>query len=113
MKFAAQHNLKKQKGFTLIEILIAMAIFVIFASSLFLTYGNILEILGRTRMRTVITSLMNREIEIIRNLPYDQVGIVGGFPAGVIPAQKVEVYEGAHFLVEGYVHNIDDPFDGT
>ncbi len=105
--------LKTGAGFTLLEILIAMSIFAIFAGSIFFVYGNLLEIMSRTRTRTLSSTLLNREIEMIRLLPYDQVGISGGFPAGVIQQQRVEVYEGIQFLIEAFVRNIDSSFDGT
>lgn len=104
---------KPQAGFSLLEVLIAMAIFAMFASSIFFVYGNLLEIMSRTRTRTLSSTLLNREIEMIRLLPYDSVGIIGGYPAGVIAQQRVEVYEGTQFLIKAYVRNIDDPFDGT
>ena len=102
-----------QKGFSLLEVLIAMAIFAMFASSIFFVYGNIIEIISRTRVRTLSSTLLNREIEIVRLLPYDKVGIVGGFPPGVIAQQRVETYEGVQFLIKAYVRNIDNSFDGT
>ncbi|MDO8601845.1 MAG: prepilin-type N-terminal cleavage/methylation domain-containing protein [bacterium] len=106
-------QLKASAGFSLLEILIAMAIFAMFAGSIFFVYGNIIEIISRTRTRTLSSTLLNREIEIIRLLPYDQVGIIGGFPPGVIAQQRVEVYEGTQFLIKAYVRNIDNAFDGT
>ncbi len=106
-------QLKASAGFTLLEILIAMAIFAMFASSIFFVYGNILEIISRTRTRTLASTLLNREIEVVRLLPYDQVGILGGYPVGVIPQQRVETYEGMQFLIKAYVRNTDNAFDGT
>ncbi len=102
-----------QAGFSLLEVLIAMAIFAMFASSIFFVYGNIIEIISRTRVRTLSSTLLNREIEMVRLLPYDKVGIVGGFPPGVIAQQRVETYEGIQFLIKAYVRNVDNPFDGT
>jgi prepilin-type N-terminal cleavage/methylation domain-containing protein len=105
--------IRRQRGFSLLEVLIAMAIFAMFAASIFFVYGNLLEIMSRTRTRTLSSTLLNREIEMIRLLPYDSVGIQGGFPAGVIAQQRVEVYEGTQFLIKAYVRNTDNPFDGT
>lgn len=90
-----------------------MAIFSMFAGSIFFVYGNIIEIISRTRIRTLSSTLLNREIEMVRLLPYDQVGIAGGFPPGVIAQQRVETYEGVQFLIKAYVRNVDNAFDGT
>src|SRR5689334_20300748 len=98
---------KSKAGFTLLEILIAMAIFTIFAGSIFFVYGNLLEIMSRTRTRTLSSTLLNREIEMVRLLPYSSVGISGGSPPGVLQQQRVEVYEGIQFLIKAYVRNVD------
>jgi prepilin-type N-terminal cleavage/methylation domain-containing protein len=99
-------------GFSLIEVLIALGIFSIIAFSIFLSYSSITDVIGRTRISTLTTSLLNKQIELIRNVPYDNVGIIGGFPPGVIPATSTISYEGQVFLVSAFVRNTDDPFDG-
>jgi hypothetical protein len=88
-------------------------LFLIISLGIYFTYGNLVEIVGRTRSRTLVSNLLNREIELIRNLPYEKVGIVGGVPAGEIPAQRTVLYEGQYFTIDATVRNIDDPFDGT
>lgn len=103
---------RTEAGFSLIEILITIAIFLILAGGIYFSYANILEVIGRTRMRTLATSLLNKEIEYIRNLKYDDVGIAGGYPVGLIPASKNVTYEGQQFVVSAFVRNIDDAFDG-
>src|SRR3989344_3420501 len=105
--------MKKQSGFTLIEILIAIALFLILSLGIYFTYANLLDVISRTRMHTLATSVLNKEIEIVRNLPYDSVGIVGGSPPGQIAGSKNVGYEGQTFVISAYVRNIDDPFDGT
>lgn len=96
----------------MIEILITIVIFIILTGGIYLTYANLLEVIAKTRNRTLATSLLNKEIEYVRNLKYDDVGIVGGAPAGQIPATKTVTYEGQQFTVSAFVRNIDDAFDG-
>lgn len=105
-------KLSLEKGFTLIEILVALAIFALVAAGIFLTYGNILEVIQRSRSRAAATTVLNQQIEIIRNLQYDDIGIDGGLPAGLIPYQKTIVREGLAYLVTAYVRAVDDPYDG-
>ena len=104
--------MKHQRGFTLIEILIAVSLFLIVAVGIYASYANLIEVVGRTRTHTLATSLLNREIEIVRNLPYDSIGIIGGVPAGVIASSTTIVYEGQQFVLAATVHSVDDPFDG-
>lgn len=109
---ANSYKLTAREGFTLIEILIAICIFLIVTLGIFLSFGNILEVIGRTRLRTLATSVLNKEIEILRNLPYDSVGIIGGYPIGQILASKTVAYEGQDFVINTTVRNIDDSLDG-
>lgn len=105
--------LTRREGTSLIEVLLAMAIFVILSMSIFFTYGNILEIVGRSEHISLATTLLNREIEIIRNLKYEDIGVQNGFPPGVIPQQITKNFQGMEFQIYAFVRNIDDPFDGT
>ena len=41
------------------------------------------------------------------------MGVVGGIPAGIIPAQQSVNYDNYNFIVAIDIRNIDDPFDGT
>ncbi|MEZ4156545.1 MAG: prepilin-type N-terminal cleavage/methylation domain-containing protein [Candidatus Paceibacterota bacterium] len=103
----------KQAGVTLLEVLIASAIFIILAVAIFFTYGNILEILNKAEHVTLASVLLGQEMEFVRNLNYDDVGIEGGSPPGVIPAVKEVEFQGVTFQVYAFVRNIDDYFDGT
>ena len=104
---------KAQHGFTIIETLVALGLFAIVASGIYFAYANILDALVSSRLQKAATAIANEEIELVRNLPYDQVGIVGGAPAGVLAAQKTVPYGNLLFTLETFVRNIDDPFDGT
>jgi len=112
MLFQHEDQFYSQRGFSLMEILVAIAMFAIITSGIFLTYGNILEVINRSRSRAIGTTILNEQIEIIRNLQYDDIGIAGGFPAGVIPYQKSIVREGGLYLVTAFVRSIDDDYDG-
>jgi prepilin-type N-terminal cleavage/methylation domain-containing protein len=101
------------RGFTLIEVVVTIAIFGLIAGFVFMSYSNILDVIGRTRIHTLATSLINKQVEIIRNMPYDSVGIAGGYPVGVLPASTTIAYEGQQFVVNYFVRNVDNSFDGT
>ena len=102
-----------QKGVTLVESLVGVAVFMIIAASVYQAYSVTMSAIRNSRVKIAATALANEEFEIARNLSYADVGIVGGFPSGKIPRTQTLVRDGAEFTVETVVRNIDDPFDGT
>ena len=100
------------KGFTLIETLIAIAIFAIVGTAIYFSYSNVLDIVVKSKLRSAMIAVMESEIEIVRNIPYPDVGVQGGAPSGNLKSQKIILYEGIEFNVNTTVRNVDDPFDG-
>ena len=100
------------KGFTLIETLIAIGLFTIISASLYSAYSNVIDIFSASYLNLTALSAMDNEVEIIRNMPYISVGTQGGSPSGIIPAEKNIVFGNINFVVNTFVRNVDDPFDG-
>lgn len=100
-------------GFTLIESLVGVAVFVIVAISIYQAYVKIFDAVRVSRLKITAAALANEQFEIARNLPYRDVGIVSGLPAGRIPRLESRTRDGTEFTVETTIRNIDDPFDGT
>lgn len=111
MRFKGGHT--QQKGFTLIEVVVGIALFAMFAMGIYSAVSYILQSTYVSRVQFQQIEIANEQLELARNLPYDQVGVVGGIPSGVLPQSKTITKSGAAFLVKNYVRNIDDPFDGT
>ena len=68
--------------------------------------------MSAARTRITATALANEQLEIIRNLPYSEVGTVGGLPHGLIPATQNLNRDGQDFIVHTIIRSLDDPFDG-
>jgi len=107
------HNLKPNSGFTLIEILIAIALLVIIGYSTYLIIASSLEVISRNQWRLEAVAVVGTEIETIRNMKFEDIGIEGGSPPGKLEAQKAISVRGLEFDLKTTVRNIDDPFDGT
>lgn len=105
--------LKKQKGFTLIEILVSVAILALVLAGVYTVIMYVFKLSYVSRVRVLETQIANEYIEVIRNLPYDDVGTIGGVPAGAWPSATTTWRNGITFEVNTTIRNIDDPFDGT
>lgn len=98
-------------GFTLIEGIVAIGLFLLIATALFGMTILIFEGIGQTRVRHTARLLANEKIEEARNLSYEALGIQGGIPAGPIPATEKITLGGLTFTVKTLIKYIDDPFD--
>lgn len=101
------------EGFTFVEILVGLALFLLIGISIYQGFLQILEVVRVSRVTMVATALANEQFEIIRNIPYNDVGLVAGLPPGVIPHIQNLVREGSEFMVTTTIRNEDDSFDGT
>lgn len=100
-------------GFSLIEAIVAVAILAFVGISAFQLFNKLADIVRGSQAKLTATALANEQLEIIRNLPFADVGIVGGIPVGKIPRTQT-LTRGAHtFSVVTTIRNVDDPFDGT
>ena len=103
----------KQKGLTLVEVLVAAALFALLSSGIYQAFVSLSGLAQLSKLKVAAMALAGEQLEIARNLPYNEVGIVDGLPSGKLPYQKTETRGGVLFLVTTTVRNIDDPFDGT
>lgn len=101
------------RGFTLIESLVGAAIFVVLALFGYRAFGVLMEAVSASQAKLAGTALANEKFEILRNLPYTDVGTVGGLPAGKILPSETVMRDKYSFYVQTTIRSVDDPFDGT
>ncbi len=115
MKFIKNSKFKiqnSQRGFTILETLVGVAIFILISVSIYQVYTKVLDAVSVARAKVVAAALVNEQFEIIRNLPYSDVGIEDGIPNGKIKASQTISRNNLTFTVKSTVRNIDDAFDG-
>lgn len=100
-----------RRGFTLVETVVAVGVFGIFFSAIALILQQVLENVGTTRVRTVALAIAQEKMEVIRNLPYANVGTVGGIPSGPIQQTEIITINNQQFTVTTSIFFIDDVFD--
>jgi len=109
MNYQKNYNL----SFSLIEVLIGITFVVILSYLIYMGFINFMKFSTATRIQLQALTLLENELEFIRNLKYEDVGIKDGYPRGVLDPKKIVEYGPYQFEVRTYVKNIDDPFDGT
>jgi prepilin-type N-terminal cleavage/methylation domain-containing protein len=102
-----------KKGFTLMEVIVAIAVFGLFALGIYGGIHLVFKIVYSSRMRILETAILAEQLEVVRNLPYESVGIISGVPSGLLYGATSTVRNGVIFDIAVTVRNIDDPFDGT
>lgn len=103
-----------KKGFTLIELIIAIAVLAIFAVGIYSTIVSIYKVVRFAKIKTLETAILSEELEVARNLPYNQVGLQNAFDVpGILLPTKYITRHNLYFKIINTVRFIDDPFDGT
>ena len=107
---------KKNTGFSLVENLIALAIFVLLAIAIFQISASFIHTISIYREDIVVSNLADQYIEIVHNLPYLNVGTINGNPSGILPdlpnASQEEI-NGYTYQIYYVINYIDDPADET
>ena len=102
----------KRNGFTLIETLVGSAIFLLVALSAYKAFGLLMDAVASSQAKLAATALANEKFEIMRNLAYGDVGILGGLPVGKIQRTETILRDNYSFTVQTTIRSMDDPFDG-
>src|SRR5690606_32750082 len=69
-------------GFSLIELVIGSALFAVVALGIYQSYATLSALVSASRVKITATDLVNERLELIRNMPYSEVGVSGGIPNG-------------------------------
>lgn len=100
------------RGIALVEVLVATAVFLLFSLGVYGSINLVFKIVYSSRLRILETAILSEKLEIARNLPFEDVGIVNGIPSGVLPYTTTTIRNGITFNIITTVRNVDDPFDG-
>lgn len=105
-----------RRGFTLIEAVIGIGIAAVIIAGVLGVYSSLSTAVKVNREKTIVTNLAKTNLELVRNLPYSQVGTINGNPSGSLPdfanATTTDIL-GTVYSVYYEVTYIDDPADGT
>ncbi|MFA7169979.1 MAG: prepilin-type N-terminal cleavage/methylation domain-containing protein [Candidatus Paceibacterota bacterium] len=102
-----------QKGFTLIETVLSVAIFAMISMALFNIFDSILKSVRNNKAILTANSIVLEQMEIVRGMDFNNVRTdTGWVPAGPLPSEKTISREGIIFFIQTDVSWFDDPYDG-
>jgi len=104
-----------KKGFTFIDVLVGISLILIVFLGIFGAYRLGLKVISQSKNRITATALANQQMEIIRNLPYKEVGTTPHAidePAGDIPQLTYITQNNTEYSIETTIIYINDCFDG-
>lgn len=105
--------MRSLRGLSLIDVLVGSALFLTIFLGLFGLLRASVQVAGLSKLKAAATELASSQMESLRALEYDDVGTVGGIPAGLTPQYATTTSAGISYLVRTYVEYADDPADGT
>ena len=113
LKMLLIYDKKNPRGFTLVEMVVGAAVFLVVMMGLYEGLSAVSKIAKVSRLRTMALMVANERLELARHLPYGDLGIVDGWPTGKLAAFETLERGGIPWGVTTTVRSIDDPYDGT
>jgi hypothetical protein len=107
------HRGTRLRGMSFMDVIIGTALMLIIFTALIGLLRTSLQVASLAKTRSIATTIAESQMEYIRSLSYDQVGTIGGIPAGTIPQVSTTTQNGIAFPVRTLVEYVDDPADGT
>ncbi len=110
-----KNNLKlifqKNDGFTLMEVLVSVFVILVLTIGVYSLIILSIKLSDDNKKNVEAIEIANEKMEDIRNMPYDDIGVISGDPSGTIPPTEYVLREGS-FTIHNYVSFMDDPYDG-
>lgn len=98
---------------SLVDVIVGVAlILIVFLALLGLLRASLL-ISSSSKAKAGATAVATTQMEYIRSLAYDNVGTMGGIPAGPIAQHATTTMNGIPYGVRTLIQYVDDPKDGT
>ena len=101
------------RGFGLIDVIVGVALMLVLFLALFGILRASLVLSALEKAEAAGTEIASTQMEYLRGLSYDNLGTVGGIPAGSVPQTATSSVDGVVYTTRTYVEYYDDPADGT
>ncbi len=104
---------KIQDSFTLIEVLVGIFLITIVFFGIFNGFQLATQVIEKSKARIGALAIANQEIENIRNLLYESIGVRAGFPEGILEVSTTTRLNNIDYIIEKKVDFIVDFADGV
>ncbi|MFH1841281.1 MAG: hypothetical protein ABH800_00695 [Candidatus Nealsonbacteria bacterium] len=101
------------KAFTLIDVLVGASLLLVVFFGIFGAYQLGLKTIELSRNKIVASAIANKQLEIIRNLPYESIGVKDSFPDGILEQTTTTIKNNIEYTVETRVDFVVDSADGS
>ena len=99
---------RREAGVTLIEMVVAIAIFGIASIAIIGVLTSATAADGLSRQRSIALELAQQEVEYVRQLNYTDVGIQGANPPGVVVATQMKAVAGLLYTLKTRIRWVTD-----
>ncbi len=103
---------KKSKGFSIIEALVVIFIFVVITVSFYSTFSGGTYLIINAKNRLGAMAIANEKMETLRNMAYSDIGTTNGAPEGILLESEDVVENTRQYHIETSVAYVNDNFDG-
>ena len=105
---------KTKAGFTIVEVLVSIAILSAMATSVLLFYATMVQSALTSRLTAEATVLANNQIEDLKSLPYNSLAVIGGsiVATNPLPASFSTTINNFTYTTSTSINYVDDAFDG-
>ncbi len=106
--------IKKDEGFTLVELLLSLVVLTIIAITFFDLYISVLHSSIVAQRQAVALTLATNQMEYLQSLPYNNLAVTGGpIPATTtIPGVVYKTENNHTYTVTTQINYVDDAYDG-
>ncbi|MFI5271237.1 MAG: prepilin-type N-terminal cleavage/methylation domain-containing protein [Candidatus Saccharimonadales bacterium] len=103
-----------QNGFTLVELTVAIVIMTMIVISMFGLFISLVQSAVLSKEKSAASALATNQIEYLKSLPYDELGIQGGSISvtNPLPASKTQTLSGVVYTIKTDIKYVDDAYDG-
>ncbi len=110
LQLVASKNTRKALG--LVEVLLTVFIVSLIVIAFSGAFSFVYKAFGFSLMKTLAGELGQKELEYVKSLSYEDIGVVGGEPSGILARTEQVSFASRAFTIERDVQIIADSLDG-